>query len=91
MIVNILQRRGYIDTDKKGIDLSPDRNVKRVLIRMGLINKDSESEAIKIARKLSPDNPGLLDKLFWHVGKNFCLESSTTCNICSLSKFCKKI
>ncbi|MDD4000639.1 MAG: iron-sulfur cluster loop [Bacilli bacterium] len=91
MIVNVLQRRGYIDTDKKGIDISPDRNSMRVLESMGLIKKESKPEAIKIARKISPDYPGILDKLFWEVGKTSCLEDIKKCYICKLKDYCLKI
>jgi endonuclease III len=91
MILNTLQRRGFINTDKKGIDICPDRNTLRVLQRMGLLKKASQNEAIKIARDISPDYPGLLDKLFWETGRVYCLDAIRKCNICKLEKYCIKV
>lgn len=88
MIVNTLQRRGLINTDKMGIVICPANNSMRVLKRMELINNDSISNAIKVARDISPDYPGRLDKLFWEVGREYCLEDWKKCNICKLNKYC---
>lgn len=88
MIINILERRGFIKIDRIGIDISPDRNVLRVITNMGLINKPSQKEAINVARIISPEYPGLLDKLFWEIGRFYCLEDNRKCNICYIRKYC---
>lgn len=91
MTVNILDRRYKIKLkDRRGLNISSDRNVNRVFYRMGLTPKISQTETIKAARLISPDFPGQLDKLFWKVGREYCQENWMKCNICIVNGYCKK-
>lgn len=92
MIINILERRGLIKiNDKSGLDISADINVKRVMYRMGWINNiDNNYDAIIAAREHNPVFPGVFDKLLWKVGKEYCLSKESKCDICLVSKYCKK-
>ena len=75
MAVNILIRDFKIPmSDYSAIDLPPDSQVKKFLVKNGFVNENaSPKEIILLARQLYPKYPGILD-IAWEEGrkiKNF--------------------
>jgi endonuclease-3 len=93
MAANILFRDFKIPmADKNCIDISPDVQVKRVFSRLGLIGKDSKSEAelIYCARELNPEYPGVFDFHAWEIGEKWCRPNNPLCGSCYLESQCPK-
>lgn len=93
MATNILARDFKIPMkDYRDIDISTDRHVKRVFIRMGFIEKGTKNdELIFIAREIYPDYPGILDAPAFRIGRDFCKERKPLCAKCPLKDFCPKL
>lgn len=93
MAVNILARDFKIPTaDKLCIDISPDVQVRRVFIRLGLIDKNAANdELIYCARELNPEYPGIFDVSAWEIGRNWCRPRNPNCVECYLEFHCPKI
>jgi len=93
MAANILAREFKIPMkDYISIDISPDRHVKRVFKRLGLISKEaSNDELIYCARELNPDYPGVFDLPAVTIGANLCHPRKPDCENCYLNKYCPKI
>lgn len=70
MAVNILIRDYKIPmSDYSAIDLPPDSQVKKFLVKHGFIGKNaSPKEIILLARQLYPEYPGILD-IAWEEGR----------------------
>ena len=92
MAANILYRDFKIPFDNlKGIDISPDSQVRKVFYRLGLINDaDNTSEIIQAARKLNPSFPGIFDVTTWEIGRRFCDNTYPHCDLCPLDNYCIK-
>lgn len=74
------------------MDISPDIHIMRVMNRLGLLpdeRKDDRSLAMYRAREVNTEYPGILDGLFWSMGKNYCRPSNPVCRDCSLNDVCK--
>jgi len=93
MAANILVRYFKVKfKDHLCIDVSPDRQVKRVFERLGLIRKDAAiEELVYCARKLYPEYPGVFDLHCWEIGRNWCAPKNPLCDQCYLNKLCPKI
>jgi len=93
MAANILARDFKIPmADKYCIDISPDVQVKRVFIRLGLISQNSTNEElIYSARELNPDYPGIFDFSAWEIGRKWCRPTHPKCNDCYLFQYCPKV
>lgn len=92
MATNILIRDFNLPVNsKKGIDVSFDRHVRRVFLRTGLVNIDSQYEIIMKARELSPEYPGELDYPAWRIGRYFCFPKKPNCGSCFLNVICPKL
>lgn len=93
MAANILARDFKIPmADKYCIDISPDVQVKRVFLRLGLISQNSTNEElIYSARELNPDYPGIFDFSAWEIGRKWCRPTHAKCNDCYLRRHCPKI
>jgi endonuclease III len=93
MATNTLARDFKIPmADKLCIDISPDVQVKRVFIRLGLIDeKATNDELLYCARELNPEYPGIFDSLAWDIGKNWCRPKNPSCAECYLKSYCPKI
>jgi uncharacterized HhH-GPD family protein len=93
MAANILARDFKIPmTDKLCIDVSPDIQVKRVFIRLGLIDNDATNdELIYCARELYPEYPGIFDFSAWEIGRNWCRPKEQSCEKCYLGSYCPKV
>lgn len=92
MATNILARDFKIEMqDFSCIDISPDVQVRRVLTRLGVIDKDSKKEEqIYFAREMNPDYPGVFDLPCWEIGNNICRPTQPKCEICKLESWCPK-
>lgn len=92
MATNILVMDFGINVkDKRGIDLSYDRHVRRVFLRTGLVEKDDMNLMIKTARRLNPEYPGALDYLAWIIEREYCHPQNPKCDKCPISKVCPKL
>jgi len=92
MATNIIVRDFHVPAqDYKGIDVSYDIHVRRVFLRTGLAQKDEMNHIVNVARKLSPDYPGVLDLPAWMIGRKFCHASRPVCDSCPLSELCGRI
>lgn len=93
MATNLLHRALSVNySDYSSVDISPDVHIMRVMNRLGLLQdeiKDKRTMAIYRAREVNPQYPGILDGLFWSVGKNYCHPSNPSCRKCPLNDVCK--
>lgn len=94
MATNLLHRALSVQySDYYSVDISPDVHIMRVMNRLGIL-PDSESDdrtsAIYRAREINPQYPGVLDGLFWEVGRNYCHPTSPSCQECTLNNVCKQ-
>ena len=100
MAANILTRDyGVRLQDKYAIDISPDIHVKRLMYRLGFVEKkDDDSfsniDAAKVtyaARSINPQFPGLMDLIFWEVGEQkICENNRCHASSCPFGSFCIK-
>jgi uncharacterized HhH-GPD family protein len=93
MAANILAREfKVLMKDYICIDISPDRHVKRVFRRLGLISREATNdELIYCARELNPEYPGIFDFPAFDIGRNYCHPRKPDCKNCYLNKYCLKI
>lgn len=94
MAVNILCRDlGWLTpkpAELKTIDVSYDIHVRRVFLRLGLVESDTLDEILQAARDLSPEYPGKLDLGAWYVGRTWCRPTRPYCVNCRLAMACPK-
>ena len=92
MAVNILARQFQVEfADYYSIDVSPDVHIRRVMWRMGLIDDESNTDAVIYkARELNPEFPGIIDYSAWEIGREFCRPNNPRCSICSVNAECLK-
>jgi uncharacterized HhH-GPD family protein len=91
MAVNILVKDFGIEVkDKRGIDISYDIHIRRVLLRTGLAEKDEMKHIVNTARALNPEYPGILDGPCWRIGRTYCHPTSPDCKRCPIEKVCGK-
>jgi len=91
MTVNILASyHGIKKINRSGIDISVDRQVRRVFVRTGLSTTRSSKEIVLLARQLNPKYPGIFDRPAFRIGQKFCFPSSADCKDCPLGRACKK-
>jgi endonuclease III len=96
MAANILAREYKIPfSDYYSIDISADVHIRKVFMRLGLIEDDSSSEratkkAIYKARALYPKFPGLMDLPCWEIGRKWCRpqEADSECHECFMNDLC---
>lgn len=93
MAANILARQFRIPfSDYYSIDISPDVHIKRVMKRMGFVEKDANNDMIIYkARELNPEFPGVIDFSCWEIGRNWCKPRNPDCANCIVFAECKKI
>ena len=90
MAANILVREFKVPVrDHFSIDISPDRHVRRVFQRLGLIPKQASNEQIIYrARDLNPEYPGLVDLPAFQIGREWCKPKNPRCNECFMEDIC---
>ena len=76
--------------DKKNIDIAYDIHIRRLFLRLGLVNEDVQEKILEEARKIYPEFPGRLTTAFWTIGREFCRPTEPTCLICPLYECCDK-
>lgn len=76
--------------DKKNIDIAYDIHIRRLFLRLGLVNEDVQEKILEEARKIYPEFPGRLTTAFWTIGREFCRPTEPTCLICPLYDCCDK-
>ena len=93
MTSNILSRVFQVKMQEHySIDISPDRHIRRVFKRMGLV-KDATNvnKIIYKAREICPTYPGILDLNIWRLGQETCTSQNPKCATCKYAKICPKI
>ena len=75
---------------ERQIDVKPDVHLVRVFHRVGFIDGQSANEAIRTARRLSPEFPGELDWPAWRIGQVWCHSTEPDCPQCPLTRDCAK-
>ena len=92
MAVNILTRMMNVKLEHmESIDISPDSQVKKIMINLGLIDEKASNEMIIYkARSIYPEFPGMLDPFLWYVGSQFCMVRQKHCAECPINKLCLK-
>lgn len=94
MAANILARQFKIPMlDYYSIDISPDVHVRRVLYRLGFVEKESSPDmVIYKVRELNPEFPGLIDFVCWEIGRNYCKPKFKDCECkkCDMNEACSK-
>ena len=93
MAVNILACHLNVPFgDTYSIDISPDRHVKRVFTRLGLIRERAPNEElIYRARSLWPEFPGLLDGPAFRIGRKWCSPTNPNCGKCDMCGVCPSV
>lgn len=76
--------------DKENIDIAYDIHIRRLFLRLGLVDNDVQEEVLAEARKLYPEFPGRLTTAFWTLGREVCRPTEPSCLICPLYQFCDK-
>jgi endonuclease III len=91
MAMNILVRNfGVSVRGRRHIDISSDKHVRQVLLRVGLLETEEPEQVVEVARQLSPDYPGALDLPCWEIGRKFCHNDDPSCRLCPLDMVCQK-
>ena len=94
MAANILAREFKIPMlDYYCIDISPDVHIRRVLYRLGFVEKEASPDmVIYKARELNPKFPGLIDSVCWEIGRNYCRPKfgDCKCEDCFMNEACPK-
>lgn len=92
MAANILARQFRIPfSDFYSIDVSPDVHVRRVMCRLGLVEKDADNDKIIYkARELCPEFPGIIDYSLWEIGRTWCRPTTADCEHCIVRSECRR-
>ncbi len=92
MATNILARQYKVEfSDYYSIDVSPDVHVRRVMYRMGLVEKNANNDKIIYkARELCPEFPGIIDYSLWQLGRDTCKAGKADCENCLVKKECSR-
>lgn len=92
MAANILVRTFKVPfSDHQSIDISVDRQVFRVMERLGFVERGTKDKFVFIyaAREAYPDFPGIFDKILWDIGKEVCRPRTPLCGECQLADLCR--
>lgn len=94
-IASMTTRILYEDFDcfrgqQRQIDVKPDSLLLRVFRRAGLIDKESEDQARRAARRLNPEFPAALDWPAWRIAQRWCHPKEPDCAPCPLTTVCAK-
>lgn len=76
--------------DKENIDIAYDIHIRRLFLRLGLVDEDIQEKVLEAAKKLYPDFPGKLTTAFWTLGREVCRPTDPACLICPLFEVCDK-
>lgn len=76
-------------SDKENIDIAYDIHIRRLFLRLGLVEEDVQEKVLESARKLYPEFPGKLTTAFWTLGREFCRPTNPLCSLCPLHEVCE--
>ena len=90
MAVNLLARNHKIRfADYYSVDISVDRQVRRVFRRLGLCEpKATDNQIIYKARTIYPNFPGIIDLPCWEIGRQWCSIRAPKCRQCYMNDLC---
>ena len=90
MAANILVRQFHVPlSDYHYIDISVDRQVRRVMTRLGFVDEGaSDLLLIYAAREAHAEFPGIFDLALWKVGQTVC-QPTPRCVECPLVGYCR--
>ena len=77
---NILQGKG---------DVKADIHVRRVLGRLLKGTEIPAQEAVDATRRMHPENPWLLDRPLYRLGKSVCQATDPRCHKCAMQAICR--
>ena len=81
----------FPDLDRPHMDIKADVHTMRVLYRLGAASSQSESEAVRAARMLSPSFPGEIDAPLWFLGRQYCRSVDPDCLHCPVTALCYRV
>lgn len=81
---------GVILNNLSCIDIAYDVHVRRIFLRMGLVDKDNIKDVTSSAREICNEFPGSLTLSIWVAGREYCRPINPHCEKCYLSQFCMK-
>lgn len=76
--------------DKNNIDIAYDVHIRRIFLRMGLVDKDTQDNVVNEAKKINPEFPGELTTSFWAIGREYCFANNPDCINCPLKDCCEE-
>ena len=76
--------------DKQNIDIAYDVHIRRIFLRMGLVEKDTQEDIINKAKQINPIFPGELTTSFWAIGRKYCFANNPSCEACPLNHYCRE-
>lgn len=76
--------------DKENIDIAYDVHIRRLFLRLGLVDEDIQEMILDKVRKMYPEFPGRLTTAFWTLGREVCRPTDPACLICPLYEYCDK-
>jgi len=65
------------------------KHVRQIFLRSGLAKEDTRDTIVNVAKD-ETNCPGILDKVSWHIKKDFCLNINPRCTVCPLETVCAK-
>lgn len=91
MAANLLVRDFHIPlSDYYALDISVDVHVRRVFHRLGFIPRRADRYYVVLrARELSPEYPGIFDKILWDLGRTVCRPRRPRCSQCPWAPDCR--
>jgi len=91
MATNILVRHFHVPlSDYHFVDISVDRQVRRVMARMGFVQPGADDlQVIYAAREANPNFPGIFDLSLWDLGRRICRPTNPDCPACPHSDLCR--
>lgn len=90
MIKMLIRDHGVFVDNPAGVHLAYDEQLRRVLLRTGLMRDDSVLEMERVGQLLNPEYPAAFDDALWLIGENFCHTRKPDCAHCPLTKTCAK-
>ncbi len=76
--------------DKENVDIAYDIHIRRLFLRLGLVDNDIQEEVLESAKRMNPKFPGELTTGFWHIGREICRPTNPSCLICPLFSECNR-
>jgi endonuclease III len=93
MAVLLLERASrmrFDDQDHLTMGIKPDTHTRRVLLRLGASDSQTDEAAIAAARSLNPRYPGELDAPLWRIGRGWCSAYDPDCPGCPVGRVCAR-